>query len=159
MFQVNEEDQKKEQEEGNVVPSVLVYKDYSLMKRLETSERGFDMQKMTAFEKKKFMEDDQAITRLHCLETQNSTLLSTADWAAFAAILVEVQGLGWVQIPPVGQKSSTPLQFNMMHVLPSSKIPFSKVPMDTMIANKMNFNKKKEKRLRDGIDIKAVRAN
>lgn len=33
-----------------------------------------------------------------------------------------------------------------MHVLPSSKIPFPKVPLDTMIANKVNFLKKLDKK-------------
>jgi hypothetical protein len=37
----------------------------------------------------------------------------------------------------------------MMHILPSSKIPFSKVPIDTMIANKLTFLKKLDKRMRD----------
>jgi hypothetical protein len=35
-----------------------------------------------------------------------------------------------------------------MHVLPSNKIPFHKVPLDVMISNKKNFQKKYEKRLR-----------
>jgi hypothetical protein len=33
----------------------------------------------------------------------------------------------------------------MMHILPSSKIPFSKIPLDVMIANKATFMKKNEK--------------
>ena len=33
----------------------------------------------------------------------------------------------------------------MMHILPSSKVPFSRIPLDTMIANKLTFLKKNEK--------------
>jgi|TARA_B110000305_G_C19394664_1_gene616790 hypothetical protein len=35
----------------------------------------------------------------------------------------------------------------MMHILPSSKIPFEKVPLDMMISNKSTFIKKQEKRM------------
>jgi hypothetical protein len=72
--------------------------------------------------------------------------MSTIDWANFAHILGEIKGLGWVQFLPVGMKSSTPCQFNMMHILPSNKIPFNKIPLDMMISNKVNFLKKDEKR-------------
>jgi len=37
----------------------------------------------------------------------------------------------------------------MMHVLPSSKIPWNKVPLDMMISNKMTFLKKNEKRMKN----------
>jgi len=36
-----------------------------------------------------------------------------------------------------------------MHILPSSKIPFAKVPMDVLISNKLTFLKKNEKRIKD----------
>lgn len=49
------------------------------------------------------------------------------------------------------------MQFNMMHILPSSKIPFEKVPLDTMIQNKLNFQKKRDRRLKDGKDVKQIR--
>lgn len=49
------------------------------------------------------------------------------------------------------------MQFNMMHILPSSKIPFAKVPLDTMIQNKVNFQKKRDRRLKDGRDVKEIR--
>ena len=49
------------------------------------------------------------------------------------------------------------MQFNMMHILPSSKIPFAKVPLDTMIQNKVNFQKKRDRRLKDGRDVKEIK--
>ena len=36
-----------------------------------------------------------------------------------------------------------------MHILPSSKIPFLKVPMDLMISSKITFLKKKDKRIKN----------
>jgi hypothetical protein len=38
----------------------------------------------------------------------------------------------------------------MMHILPSSKIPFAKVPLDTMISTKLTFLKKKHKIDKEG---------
>jgi hypothetical protein len=38
-----------------------------------------------------------------------------------------------------------------MHILPSSKIPFPKVPLDTIIKNKIDFQKKYEKQLKGKI--------
>ena len=37
-----------------------------------------------------------------------------------------------------------PLQFNMLHVLPSSKIPVGTLPIDSFIANHLNLMKKKD---------------
>ena len=39
----------------------------------------------------------------------------------------------------------------MMHILPSSKIPFAKVPLDLMISTKLTYLKKQDKRIKDGI--------
>ena len=71
--------------------------------------------------------------------------LSKVDWRNFADVLNEVQGLGWFQVLPVGQKSSQPYQFNVMHVLPNSKIPYQQLPIDVMIANTISYNRKIER--------------
>ena len=92
------------------------------------------------------MEEDQERTKLQCLEVDLETPLSTIDWANFSLVINEIKGMGWIQILPVGQKSSQPFQFNMMHIIPSSRIPFPKVPLDTMIKNKVTFLKKADKR-------------
>lgn len=54
------------------------------------------------------------------------------------------------------KKSSQPLQFNTINVLPSSKIPYNKIPLDIFISNKLNFVKKNAKFLKAqvGEDIK-----
>ena len=38
----------------------------------------------------------------------------------------------------------------MMHILPSSKIPFAKVPLDMMISTKLTYMKKRNKILKEG---------
>jgi len=37
----------------------------------------------------------------------------------------------------------------MMHIIPSSKIPFPKVPLDMMIKTKVTFLKKQDKRAKN----------
>ena len=61
---------------------------------------------MSAYQKKKMMEDDQEKTKLECLEIDIEMPLSTIDWANFSLVINEINGMGWVQILPVGQKSS-----------------------------------------------------
>ena len=106
IFQENIESEDKD---------IILYKDYSLRKRLDAPKRAT---RMSAFEKKKAMEHDQERTRLQCLEVDLSNPLSTIDWQNFVHVLGEVNGLGWVQLLPSRQKASQPCQFNMMHVLP-----------------------------------------
>ena len=79
--------------------------------------------------------------------------MSTRDWTQLTKVLSETQGMCWMQLLPAGQKSSQPLQFNAIHVLPQNKIPFEKVPLDKMIANKINLMKKAKKGT-DGKNVK-----
>jgi hypothetical protein len=94
------------------------------------------------------MEMDAERTKLQCLQIDVESPLSTIDWANFALVIQEIKGLGWIQILPAGQKSSMPFQFNMLHILPSSRIPYERVPLDAMIANKLSYQKKNEKQKR-----------
>lgn len=126
---------------------LIVYKDYSLRKRIPTPAKPA---RMSAYLKKQMLEDDQEKTQLQCLSIDTETTISTCDWNNFTQVIQEVQGMGWFQILPVGYKSSQPFQFNMMHILPSSKIPFAKVPLDMMISTKLTFLKKKQKIDKDG---------
>lgn len=57
---------------------------------------------------------------------------------------------------PVGYKSSFPLQFNVLHILPSSKIPFAKVPLDVMISNKLTFLKKSQKKQQEQVSMNSL---
>ena len=53
--------------------------------------------------------------------------------------------MGWFQVLPVGQKSSQPYQFNMLHVLPGNKMPVKKLPIQTFIDTKSSYMRKKDK--------------
>jgi len=44
----------------------------------------------------------------------------------------------------------------MMHIIPSSKIPFPKVPLDVMIKSKITFLKKTDKRAKNPGSMNAV---
>ena len=63
-----------------------------------------------------------------------------------AEVINEVKGLGWFQILPVGMKSSQPYQFNIMHVIPSNKLPVATLPLDLLIKNAISYNRKTERR-------------
>lgn len=125
----------------------MLFKDYSLNKRGKTTPRPI---KPTAFQSKSIAEADAKKSKLQSLDVDIEMPLSTCDWNQFAMIIAETQGFGWVQLLPEKQKSSMPLQFNTMHVMPSFKIPFNKVPLDFMISNKLNFIKKNEKAKKNG---------
>ena len=47
---------------------------------------------------------------------------------------------------PVGQKSSQPLQFNLVHVLPQASLPFVTLPIDDYIKNYVSTERKTERR-------------
>lgn len=59
-------------------------------------------------------------------------------------LVEETQGIGWVQILPVGEKASQPKQHQLMHVLPNNKIPFASLPLDVLISAKSALLKKKQ---------------
>lgn len=85
------------------------------------------------------------MTKLQTLEVDLEAPLSHLDWTQFVFVVLETKGLGWFQILPEKQKSCTPLQFNVMHVLPQSQIPFAKLPLDFLIAQKQKFYSKQQK--------------
>lgn len=119
--------------------SCYIYRDYSLRKRFLTF---YPDKQLNPLQAKKAHEEDISRTKLHCLEIDVANPLSTIDWQNLSAVIKEVDAMAWAQVLPVGQKASTPFQFNCMHILPSAKIPFKKVPLDLMITNKLNFVKK-----------------
>ena len=55
---------------------------------------------------------------MQCLEIDISIPLTNDEWNNLLEVVDETQGLGWFQVLPVGQKSSQPYQFNMLHVIP-----------------------------------------
>ena len=65
--------------------------------------------------------------------------LSLKVYGKFANI--SLNQYSYLQILPVGKKSSNPLQFSMFHVLPNSFIPFANIPLDVLISNKNAYYK------------------
>jgi len=95
-------------------------------------------QKITKESLKKQEEEEAASAKISALQSLKIDIekpLSKVDWNCFAKIINEVQGLGFVQVLPTGQKASKPYQFNMLHVLPSYKIPVQ-LPLDVMISQR-----------------------
>lgn len=82
--------------------------------------------------------------QLQCLEVDINEPLSREEWNNFIAVVEETQGLGWFQVLPVGQKSSMPYQFNMLHVLPAAKLPVT-APLDSFISQQLSLLRKKER--------------
>lgn len=93
LFQLNtEEDTKEEKENNQDNKNCIVYKDYSLRKRIPTEPKPA---RITAYQKKKMMDDDQEKTKLQCLEIDIESPLSTIDWTNFSLVINEIQGMGW----------------------------------------------------------------
>ena len=111
-------------------------RDYSLRKRLHVEER-----KSTLKKKPK----DELEAKLQCLEIDNGEPLSPFEWRNLSYVMREIKGMAWFQILPTGQKSSQPFQFNMLHMLPRSKFPVAKFPIETHVENRLTWRKKMEK--------------
>lgn len=139
---------KADQSQGK---DVIIYRDYSLRKRIETALKANAVDAMAARKKMKSKRDKEDEKphepKMQCLEVDITEPLTTEEWQNFIEVIDETQGLGWFQVLPVGQKSSMPMQFNMLHVLPQSKIPVERLPLDTFIANKVSLLRKKERSL------------
>lgn len=135
---------KADQTQGK---DVIVYRDFSLRKRLETTPKPAVELGRKKKGKKEKDEEKPHEPSLQCLEIDVAAPLSHEEWTNFVEVIEETQGLGWFQVLPVGQKSSMPLQFNMLHVLPQAKIPVERLPLDTFIANKTSLLRKKERSL------------
>ena len=83
--------------------------------------------------------------KLQCLQIDITDPLTKDEWGNFLEVISATNGLGWFQILPVGQKSSTPLQFNMLHVLPQANIPFRRLPIDQFVASYHSTRRKEER--------------
>ena len=97
LFQNAPEDEKKDEPEDEETKKMqkdcIIYKDYSLRKRMATEPKP---PRITAYQKKKMMDDDQEKTKLQCLEIDLETPLSTIDWQNFSTVINEIKGMGWI---------------------------------------------------------------
>lgn len=81
-----------------------MYRDYSLRKRLCTKEKV--REDFFTRKEKGESNEDLTLSKLQCLEIDNDNPLAMVEWKNLAEVVNEVQGLGWFQTLPVGQKSS-----------------------------------------------------
>jgi len=141
MFQPNPEDVPVDNETN------IVYRDYSLVKRQKTQPKP---KVMSSLVKKRMIERDLQKSNLDSKEIDLEMPLSTADWTNVAKIVKNISGFAWVQILPEGQKSSMPMQFNSIHIIPNTKIDARFTPLDKMISNKITYLNKWKKAEKDG---------
>lgn len=100
---------------------------------------------ISAAQKKKNLQMDLEMTKLQCLEIDLEAPLSHADWEQVAYVVKEISAMVWFQVLPANQKSSSPFQFNCLHVIPSEMIKVERLPIELLIAQKIKFNRKNEK--------------
>jgi len=98
---------------------------------------------MSPSEKKKATKDDKTKSKLHSDVIDLQKPLSIADWENLNAGVKETEGLAFVQVLPVGQKSVNPLQFNTIHLCPGDMLPLDKVPLCKLITDRVSEIKKK----------------
>ena len=75
------------QKQDQYDPQVVVFRDYSLRKRLPTKPRP---KKVSTYQQKKLDGEDKEQSKLRCLEIDLRQPLSSVDWANFAQVLSEV---------------------------------------------------------------------
>lgn len=80
----------------------IVYRDYSLKKRLPTKEKSTVGESKIKSKKSK----ESETSKLACLEIVIEDPINHIEWQNLAEVLNMSQGLGWFQTLPVNQKSS-----------------------------------------------------
>ena len=138
---------KKDDQEDK---DLIVYRDFSLRKRLPNQEDdGGALEKQKTNKKKK--EGD--VSKLQCLQMQIDEPLCQAEWVNLSAVLNQVKGVAWLQLLPVGMKSSLTMQFNAVHILPESKIPYE-MPIETLLKHhESNERKIVRRNLSDSVEV------
>lgn len=93
------------------------------------------------------------MSKVQCLQVSIDEPLCPIEWVNLAEVINQVKGVAWLQLLPVGMKSSLTLQFNAVHILPQSKIPFE-LPIETFLKNHESNERKVERRnLKDKVIV------
>ena len=122
-----------------------------MRKRLETTPKTNHSDAGMKKKKSKEKNEDKSETapepqpNLMCLEVDICEPLSRMEWDHYLTVINETKGMGWFQVLPVGQKSSMPYQFNMLHILPQAKIPVERLPIDAFVNAKLSLLRKQER--------------
>lgn len=89
---------KEDQTQGK---DVIIYRDYSLRKRVETTPRNVIEQQAMRKKASKLgkkdddKKEDEPEPKLQCLEIDTTDPLLGNEWVNFAQVIDETQGLGW----------------------------------------------------------------
>lgn len=103
IFKPRKEDQDPEDK------SVIIYRDFSLRKRIETMPKSNYTTENLAKKKRggPIKKEEEKVEPEHqpslqCLEVDITNPLSREEWNNLVNVLEETQGLGWFQVLPVG---------------------------------------------------------
>ena len=88
LFQYNPDDQSADVDG-------IVYRDYSLRKRLKSEVKTKTLVN-SAVAKKKQLEEDAEKTKVQCFEINIAEPLSTLDWHHMSEIIKEIKAMAWV---------------------------------------------------------------
>lgn len=128
----------------------MVYRDYSLCKRLKLSadrEKSLNKKPLKGFPGRGMNLIEPEVDKIPQLQSFDINIiepLSKEEWINFVKVIDATKGLGFFQLLPLGQKSSMPFQFNMLHVLPQDKWPPEGLPIDLFIKNQLTQMKRNE---------------
>lgn len=96
---IDKKDKTADKEKKEKDKDMIVYRDYSLRKRLPNREKP----QISAAEKLKDKKKKESeVSKIHSLEIDISEPLCNAEWFQIAEVLNYVRGLAWFQVLPVG---------------------------------------------------------
>lgn len=127
---------------------VIYFRDFGLTERLELTEVPEDMETYIAEQEMKI---EIPRSSLNSTEINITNPLTTMEWKLWYDIVVATKGHGFIQILPVGYKSSYAFSSNLMHIVPKKVRDWgdSSVALDKMISIREEYYKKENKRLFD----------
>jgi plasmid maintenance system killer protein len=127
---------------------VISFKDFGLTDRLECTEIPEDMEAFIELQEGKI---EIPRSSLNSTEIDITNPITGMEWKLWYDIVVATKGHGFLQILPVGYKSSYAFSKNMMHIIPKKVRDwgYSTVALDNMISIREEYYKKENKRLFD----------
>lgn len=129
-----------------VEEETIIYKDYGLAERLPLTEVPEDLQTYVDQENMKIK------TQPSPLKSKEIDILSPLlpiEWKLWYDIITATKGHGFLQILPVGYRSSQAFKNNLMQILPKKDKEWKTFhpPIDTMISLREDLYKKENKRI------------
>lgn len=127
---------------------VINYKDYGLTERLSLTKIPEEMANYVSTEENKV---EIPRSPLNSTEVDITEPLTPQEWKLWFDIVVATKGHGYLQILPVGYRSSHAFSANLIHIVPKKTRDWGNFesPLDQMISIREQFYKKENKRLFD----------